>query len=99
VGTIHQFQGSEADVIIFDLVDGPGRPDLGRLLTGDTGIRLINVMITRARGKLILLLNRRWTRDHMKRDQNPLLWDLLTKHAGAFHVFSKAVGEGIEAMT
>src|SRR5690606_35973986 len=25
VGTIHQFQGSEADLVVFDLVDGQGR--------------------------------------------------------------------------
>lgn len=32
VGTVHRFQGSEADVVIFDLVDGPGRKSLGTLL-------------------------------------------------------------------
>lgn len=43
VGTVHQFQGSEADAVVFDLVDGPGRSRLGLLLRGDTGTRLVNV--------------------------------------------------------
>ena len=91
VGTVHQFQGSEADVVIFDLVDGPGRPSLGRLLIGDGGVRLTNVAVTRARGKLILLLNRRWTRHHMERDQNPLLCSLASDHAGTTRVYSDQI--------
>ena len=57
-GTVHQFQGSDADVVIFDLVDGPKRKKPGKLLQGDTGIRLVNVAITRARGKVVLLANK-----------------------------------------
>lgn len=75
-GTIHQFQGSEADVVIFDMVDGTGRNGLGKLLKGDTGIRLVNVAITRARGKVILLLNRTWCRTHLQRVDNALLWEI-----------------------
>ena len=59
-GTVHQFQGSDADVVIFDLVDGEGRPGLGRLLRDDTGMRLVNVAITRAKGKLIVIADKRW---------------------------------------
>lgn len=77
VGTIHQFQGSEADIVIFDMVDGEGRNKLGKLLSGDTGIRLVNVAITRARGKLVLLANRGWCQSHMERTENPILWDLI----------------------
>lgn len=77
-GTIHQFQGSEADVVIFDLVDGVGRRSLGKLLVGDAGIRLMNVAITRARGKCIIIANRDWCQSHMKRLDNPLLWEIIT---------------------
>lgn len=57
VGTVHKFQGSERDAIIIDLVDalpqtGPSR------LTGsepDLSLRLLNVAISRARGKVILV--------------------------------------------
>ena len=54
VGTVHSFQGGEADVVIFDIVDGPPRPNMGVLLRDETGMRLANVAMTRARGKLIL---------------------------------------------
>lgn len=77
VGTIHQFQGSEADVVVFDMVDGPGRAKPGQLLMGDTGLRLINVAISRARGKVILLANKQWCRSAMTREQNPILWDVV----------------------
>ena len=54
VGTVHTFQGSESDLIIWDIVDnsisGLGRPFKGRL-----GDRLSNVAITRAKGKLIVI--------------------------------------------
>jgi superfamily I DNA and/or RNA helicase len=79
VGTIHQFQGSEADIVIFDLVDGPGRAGLGKLLRGDTGVRLVNVAISRARGKLIVLADVEWYRINMQREDNPILWDVVVK--------------------
>ena len=77
IGTIHQFQGSEADVVIFDMVDGPGRSKLGQLLVGDTGLRLVNVAISRARGKFILLADQQWCRATMSCGENPLLWDVV----------------------
>ncbi len=60
VGTVHAFQGGEADVVIFDVVDGPPRPQPGFLLRDDVGFRLLNVAFTRARGKLILIAHRDW---------------------------------------
>jgi superfamily I DNA and/or RNA helicase len=55
--TIHRFQGRECDVVIIDLVDAaPMRP--GLLLSGgrqtDAG-NLLNVSLSRARGKLVLV--------------------------------------------
>jgi superfamily I DNA and/or RNA helicase len=56
--TIHRFQGRECDVVIIDLVDAaPMRP--GLLLSGigpqaDAG-HLLNVSLSRARGKLIIV--------------------------------------------
>jgi hypothetical protein len=72
-GTVHQFQGSEADVVIFDVVDGEGRPNLGALLKDETGRRLANVAITRARGKLIVLADRGWCERCQIQNSNPLL--------------------------
>jgi hypothetical protein len=56
--TIHRFQGHECDVVIIDLVDAaPMRP--GLLLAGAgpqaDAWNLINVSISRARGKLVLV--------------------------------------------
>jgi very-short-patch-repair endonuclease len=77
VGTVHTFQGSEADVVVFDMVDGPPRPSLGILHRGDSGMRLTNVAITRARGKLILIAHKDWLKSKTSREQAPLLWDLV----------------------
>ena len=77
IGTVHQFQGSDSDVVVFDMVDGRGRSNLGALLRGDTGMRLVNVAISRAKGKLVVLADRDWCRSAFQRMDNPLLWDLL----------------------
>lgn len=77
IGTIHQFQGNEADVVIFDVVDRVPRHGPGALLRGDTGIRLVNVATTRARGKLIVLADQAWCRRRMQRSDNPLLRTLV----------------------
>ena len=53
------------------------RSGLTRLLQGDTGLRLVNVAISRARDKLIVVANRRWHQARTKREANPLLWDLV----------------------
>lgn len=57
VGTIHAFQGSEDDVIIWDLVDTQSQT-IGKLYQGDTGDRLANVAISRAKGKLVIIGDR-----------------------------------------
>jgi superfamily I DNA and/or RNA helicase len=56
--TVHRFQGQERDVVILDTVDAdPMRP--GVLLTergpGSSSQNLINVAISRARGKLVIV--------------------------------------------
>lgn len=54
VGTIHSFQGSEHDIIIWDVVDSTDRR-IGQLYKGETGERLVNVAISRAKQKLIVI--------------------------------------------
>lgn len=54
VGTVHAFQGSEADVVIWDLVEAGTMP-VGRLYHDEMGDRLTNVAISRAQGKLIVV--------------------------------------------
>lgn len=53
IATVHRFQGGECDVIIFDSVDTHPQYSPGRLLTDQNSERLINVALTRARGKFI----------------------------------------------
>ncbi|MCA1053825.1 DNA2/NAM7 family helicase [Rossellomorea aquimaris] len=53
--TVHSFQGSENDIILFDLVDGEAHGKPGALMTRKGSERLINVAVTRARGKFILI--------------------------------------------
>jgi len=59
--TVHKFQGSERDVIIFDATDGPPRQNIGLIYKDkDASRRLANVAISRAKGKFIFLCNRRY---------------------------------------
>ncbi len=54
VGTIHSFQGSGFDVIIWDIVDNSDK-NLGILYKGFGGERLVNVALSRAKHKLIIV--------------------------------------------
>lgn len=58
--TVHQFQGSERDVIVYDAVDCYRSQYPGTLLTSMTdnyANRLFNVAMTRARGKFVGVAN------------------------------------------
>lgn len=54
VGTIHSFQGEESDVVFFDMVDTIKLKE-GKLFKGDSGAKLLNVAISRARHVLVVL--------------------------------------------
>jgi hypothetical protein len=59
-GTVHRFQGLEAEVIIFDTVESTGLPPSTFLTAGSWGsaaMRLTNVAMTRAQHKLIIVAN------------------------------------------
>ncbi|MFN7249760.1 MAG: AAA domain-containing protein [Anaerobacillus sp.] len=56
--TVHRFQGSERDVMIFDTVDSYPLDRPSMLLMGKDSERLVNVAITRTRGKFIQVSNR-----------------------------------------
>jgi hypothetical protein len=63
--TVHRFQGSERDVMIFDTVDSEPQERAGMLLTGRESERLINVAITRTKGKFIHVSNTSFIRRHV----------------------------------
>lgn len=56
--TVHQFQGSEKPIIIYDAVDCYFLSYPGVLLTNKYANRLFNVAMTRAQGKFILVANK-----------------------------------------
>lgn len=55
--TIHRFQGSECDGIVLDLTDARPRHQPSRLtgIDGELALRLLNVAVSRARHKLVVL--------------------------------------------
>ncbi|MCA0990514.1 DEAD/DEAH box helicase [Pseudalkalibacillus hwajinpoensis] len=55
--TVHRFQGSERDMMVFDTVDSDPEFRPGMLLTGNNSERLINVAMTRTKGKFIHVSN------------------------------------------
>ena len=74
--TVHQFQGSESDVIVFDAVESYPKSAVGYLMGKNPNqvARLINVAITRGKGKVIAVANARF-------------WENVFK--GTNHVFYK----------
>lgn len=59
--TVHQFQGSERNVVIFDAVESCPSTRAGWLMSKNEGgavTRLINVALTRSRGKFIAIANK-----------------------------------------
>jgi superfamily I DNA and/or RNA helicase len=56
-GTVHSFQGSEADVVILDLVNDEPHWRVGMFMpeSNDQTRRLLNVAVTRARKRLIVV--------------------------------------------
>ncbi|OIJ16368.1 DNA helicase [Anaerobacillus alkalilacustris] len=61
--TVHRFQGSERDVMIFDTVDSNPQERPGMLLTGKDSERLVNVAITRTKGKFIQVTDRSFVKN------------------------------------
>ncbi|MDQ0230042.1 AAA domain-containing protein [Metabacillus malikii] len=67
--TVHKFQGSERDVMIFDVVDSYPQERPGMLLVGKDSERLINVAITRTRGKFVHICNEQFIRSNVYRNK------------------------------
>lgn len=58
--TVHQFQGSEKDMIVYDAVDCYRMPYPGMMISSENNNyanRLFNVAMTRAKGKMVSLVN------------------------------------------
>ena len=71
--TVHQFQGSERDLIIFDAVESAPNDKPGLLMRSNENNsldRLINVAITRAKGKLVVVADSRYWSETTKSGPN-----------------------------
>ena len=77
-GTVHRFQGRQSDVVIFDTVTTANiaRTMLGWGHEDAAPHKLINVAITRAKGKLILI-GHAGALEELERSPEPLLWDII----------------------
>ena len=78
VGTIHRFQGRESDVVIFDTVttENATRSMLGWAYDDAAPHKLINVALTRAKGKLIVI-GHHGALATLQHGPQPILWECI----------------------
>jgi hypothetical protein len=68
VGTVHRFQGAERETIILDLTESPPHTlssFLGGVALRDAGSRLLNVALSRAQARLIIVANLSYLRGRL----------------------------------
>ncbi|WHY36345.1 AAA domain-containing protein [Cytobacillus firmus] len=75
--TVHRFQGSERDVMIFDSADAAPHDRAGMLLIGKDNERLLNVAITRTKGKFIHICDMQFIQSKVFRNKT---WRKLADH-------------------
>jgi len=86
VGTVHAYQGLEFDVVIYDTVESPPLnlvPDFTAGAWGSEAMRLVNVALSRAKHKLIIVANREYLRE-------------LQRKSGIEHVLVSVVEEAYQ---
>jgi len=77
VSTVHRFQGREIDTVIFDVTDSdPLEP---RWFTTPDSRKLVNVALSRARRKLVIIANR----DYVKKKLGSQLIDKVVDHVAS----------------
>lgn len=87
VSTVHRLQGSEKSLVIIDLVESYPQQFASKLIRGginSTAMRLINVAITRAKKKVILLADRRFMKN--KLNNSDVLFEILELIASQYGV-------------
>jgi hypothetical protein len=97
--TMHRFQGSERDAIVLDLVDT--HPATGpSMLTGkdaDLALRLLNVGISRAKGKLIIVVDLPFLRASSPKDSPSLAFIDAFIKLGATMVDGSSLVPGLQS--
>ena len=92
--TVHQFQGSERNVIIFDAVESCPSTRAGWLMSRNEGgavTRLINVALTRSRGKFIVIANKAFWLN--KFESNNMFYSLVKYMSMASYVLDQKKGK------
>lgn len=98
VGTVHKFQGSEREAIILDLTESAPHT-LGGFLNPrslrDTGARLLNVALSRARRHLFVVANLKHIRSQLH--NRSIMWGILDDLERVGYMLSAAdvIGEPI----
>ena len=90
--TIHQFQGSERDMIIFDSVESFPKKDTGKIVSSedDSSMRLVNVALTRTRGKFIIIGNYEYLFQHQSEISKDML-ALIKESKSKMHIFGDKI--------
>ena len=98
--TVHQFQGSERDVVIIDAVESFPAKRLGILTSNNENgslDRLVNVAATRARGKLVTVASGRFW-DIQTRESKNAFGKLIAHHRAEDMVASAGSGDLAEVL-
>ncbi|MBU6360532.1 MAG: AAA family ATPase [Chloroflexi bacterium] len=80
VATVHKYQGSECDMVIFDAVEAPQKRP-GKLSTGDmesTTARLMNVAVSRAKSKFIAIGHLDYLHQNLPDSAMTITFDLMS---------------------
>jgi DNA replication protein DnaC len=90
-GTVHRFQGLEAEVIIFDTVESPplSPPEFTSGQLGSKAMRLVNVAVTRAQHKLIIVANSQYVQSNFNEQDTLRLAVQEAQRAGT--IFSRDI--------
>lgn len=86
-GTVHRFQGNEKRLIVIDVPDGPGVPNLSQFLLANRlhegGAKLFNVAFSRAREHLIVFANLTYLEESLPSDAflRAILYDVQQRGA------------------
>ncbi|MFE7062619.1 AAA domain-containing protein [Sutcliffiella sp. NPDC057660] len=89
--TVHRFQGSEKDMVIFDSVDSYPLMRPGMLLIGKESERLLNVAITRTRGKFIHICDTHFMKSKIG-SQKTIRKLILHQECHQYQAFPKDIG-------
>ena len=104
--TMHRFQGSERDAVVVDLVDAMPAQGPSRLTGKDANLamRLLNVGISRAKGKLLIVADVPFLRERSAKDSPVLQFldaylDLGARQVPAEHLVAGAIAPSVEWST